>query len=266
MEMNRIISPISSRPENDGRPWTREQIILAFDLYCRIPFSKTKATNPTVRRLALLLRRTPASVARKLGNFGAFDPNLARQNISGLTHGSKLDKQVWDEFHKDWSKLVEVAHYLRCQIGENEASTMDQIIPPTGPTTRLATVEQRIHQSFFRDAVLSSYDMRCCITSLPIIECLTASHIIPWSINEHRSTDPTNGLCLSATFDRLFDRGLLTIDGNLSIVIHHSLRESQDDAITSLVALRHGCKIKLPKRFAPDLECLKWHRENIFKN
>ena len=62
-----------------GEPWTREELILAFDLYCRIPFQKTKANNPDVIQLAELLGRSPASVARKLGNFGSFDPELQRQ-------------------------------------------------------------------------------------------------------------------------------------------------------------------------------------------
>jgi len=79
-----------------GSLWKREESILAFELYCRIPFQKTKADNPDVKELAVLLGRTPASVARKLGNFGAFDPALQRVQIRGLTHSSKLDRQIWN--------------------------------------------------------------------------------------------------------------------------------------------------------------------------
>jgi hypothetical protein len=85
---------MDARPANDGQLWTREHLILAFELYCRIPFQRTKATDSRVKELAALLHRTPASVARKLGNFGAFDPQLAARNISGLTHGSKLHKRT----------------------------------------------------------------------------------------------------------------------------------------------------------------------------
>ena len=56
--------------------------MLAFHTYCQIPFAKTKASNPDVISLAELLGRTPSSVARKLGNFGAFDPMLAEKGIS----------------------------------------------------------------------------------------------------------------------------------------------------------------------------------------
>lgn len=54
--------------------WTRDQLLVAFNLYCKIPFSKTKANNPSVVRVARLINRSPASVAMKLGNFGSFDP------------------------------------------------------------------------------------------------------------------------------------------------------------------------------------------------
>ena len=84
----------NSKPQRDGKAWSREELILAFDLYCRVPFSKTKANNPQVASLSQILGRTPASIARKLGNSGAFDPVLRRRQISGLTHTSKLDRKI----------------------------------------------------------------------------------------------------------------------------------------------------------------------------
>ena len=77
-----------SQPKKYGQLWNREELILAFDLYCRIPFKKTKANNPEVIRLAKSLNRSAASVARKLGNFGSFDPELKKQQVTGLAHAS----------------------------------------------------------------------------------------------------------------------------------------------------------------------------------
>lgn len=255
---------MKARPANDGLPWTREQLVIAFDLYCRIPFQRTKATNPRVKEVAVLLHRTPASVARKLGNFGAFDPQLAARNISGLTHGSKLDKAVWDEFHKDWAGLVVRAHDIRSELKPGD-SVEQMLVQPQGPSERIVTVKQRLHQAFFRDAVLSSYNSRCCVTGLPIVECLFAGHIIPWSVDERRRADPTNGVCLSGTFDRLFDCGLVTIENALTLRVSKRLRELSDRAVAELVAARHGQKIIPPARFYPDPACLQWHRENVFK-
>ena len=252
------------RPTNDGQPWTREELILAFELYCRIPFQRTKASDSRVKELAGLLHRTPASIARKLGNFGAFDPQLAARNITGLTHGSKLDKIVWDEFHQDWAGLVVRAYDIKGELKPGQ-HIEQLLVQPQGPSERIATVKQRLHQSFFRDAVLSSYNSRCCVTGLPIVECLVAGHIIPWSVDERRRADPTNGVCLSATFDRLFDAGLVTIDDDLTLCVSKRLRGLADRAVAEQVVARHGHKIIPPTRFYPDPACLRWHREHIFK-
>jgi hypothetical protein len=255
---------MDARPANDGQPWTREELILAFELYCRIPFQRTKASDARVKELAAILGRTPASIARKLGNFGAFDPQLAARDISGLTHGSKLDKAVWDEFQQDWNGLVVRAYDIRRDLKPSE-QVEPAFAPPQGPSERVVTVKQRLHQSFFRDAVLSSYNARCCVTGLPIVECLVAGHIIPWSVDESRRADPTNGVCLSATFDRLFDGGLVTIDDNLTLRVSKRVRDVTDRAVVEQVAARHGQKIIPPARFYPDPECLRWHRENVFE-
>jgi putative restriction endonuclease len=253
-----------ARPDNDGLPWTREQTILAFDLYCRIPFRQTTAKNPPVQDLAADLSRTPASVARKLGNFGAFDPDLARRNITGLSHSSRLDRQIWDEFHNDWSALVTEAGAIRLRLTKMEFADPSPGVPD-GPSDRIVTAVQRLHQAFFREAVLTSYDTRCCITGLPIPECLVAGHIIPWRVDEQRRADPTNGLCLSATFDRLFDRGLITLSSEFRLLVSPRLRALRDESVRREIVVREGQQIQLPARFPPSLVCLDWHRQNVFQ-
>ncbi|MCK4824764.1 HNH endonuclease, partial [bacterium] len=199
-----------------GTLWNREELILAFELYCRIPFQKTKSDNPEVIELARMIGRTPASVARKLGNFGAFDPALQNLNIKGLTHTSKMDREIWNEFHTDWNGLVWEANLLKKKF--NIVPQFDETFrQPKGPSEKKRLTKQRVHQAFFRETVLSSYETTCCVTGLSIRECLIASHIVPWSKEEKFRTDPTNGLCLSATFDRLFDAGLMSITKDLII-------------------------------------------------
>ena len=175
-----------SQPKKYGQLWNREELILAFDLYCRIPFKKTKANNPEVIRLAKSLNRSAASVARKLGNFGSFDPELKRQQVTGLTHASKLDAEVWHEFNSDWNRLVLEAERLRPELGAVAEPTVDaeaDISLPQGASEREAVHKTRVHQAFFREAILSSYEDTCCITGLRIRECLVASNIVPWSMS-----------------------------------------------------------------------------------
>lgn len=252
-----------------GELWSREELILAFDLYCRIPFKKTKANNPDVIQLATLLGRSPASVARKLGNFGSFDPELKSRQVKGLVHASKLDAEIWDEFNRDWNQLALQASQLRAELGteadwEHEVDT--GVLVPRGASEKEAMRKTRIHQAFFRDAILSSYEGTCCITGLRIPECLVASHIVPWSVSEQHRTDPHNGLCLSATFDRLFDRGLITVSEELAVVVAARLREAADKRIIEMVGRYHGSPIVRPRRFLPLPAHLQWHRNNIFRD
>ena len=253
-----------AQPSRYGEPWTREELILAFDLYCRIPFQKTKTSNPEVQKLAALLSRSPASIARKLGNFGAFDPVLRSAEIRGLVHTSTLDREIWDQFHDDWSALVWQASKLRRSF-EEQRGGIPVRCRPAGPSETLRMTKQRAHQAFFREAILSSYDETCCVTGLRIRECLIASHIVPWSADEEHRADPTNGLCLSSTFDRLFDAGLVTISDDLSVCISGRLLQTKVPSTQELICTYHGKPMIRPKRFMPSAERLRWHHSNVFK-
>lgn len=257
----------NSKPEKYGAPWTREELILAFDLYCRIPFKKTKTNNPDVIKLASLIRRSPASIARKLGNFGSLDPELSKRNVMGLSHSSKMDRIIWEEFHNDWNRLVLEGERLKdaldiWTITKQEIQT--DANRPKGPSETMRLQKSRTHQSFFREAILSSYENTCCITGLRIQECLVASHIIPWSIAEEHRTDPRNGLCLSATFDRLFDRGLLTVTNQFRVAVSSVLFTSEDKKIRDMICIYHDKDIIKPEKFIPLSSYLEWHQQNIF--
>ena len=83
-----------------GTAWSREETILALYLYCQLPFAKTKRTTPEVIELANVIGRTPSAVARKLGNFGPFDQNLAKQGIN-------LFEYLFRHITGDWGDLGE---------------------------------------------------------------------------------------------------------------------------------------------------------------
>jgi predicted restriction endonuclease len=260
-------------PDKYGEDWSRDEMILALYLYCQIPFSKTKANNPDVTKLAAILGRTPASVARKLGNFGSFDPLLAKQGISGLKHTSKADRAIWEEFHHRWEALVELSsdllHSLTQPSAGNEKNITaleigEELERPTGPSERLAPARLRLFQSFFRRAVLAGYDCACCVCGIDIRSLLTASHIKPWSVDESVRTDPENGLCLCAIHDRAFDRGLLAVSEELRVILAKSVLSSTQPFVRVTLADFQERPLRMPKRFAPRHELLAWHRGNLF--
>jgi putative restriction endonuclease len=249
--------------------WTREELIIAFNLYCKIPFGTIHIRNPQIIALAKILGRTPSAVSWKLANFARLDPSLQNRNIAGASHGSKLDIEVWDEFNNDWEKLGFESEKLLAEKTGKQVETITDIevfdLPIAGKE-REALVKIRVNQSFFRKAVLAAYDFKCCITGLGIPELLNASHIIPWSKDEMNRVNPRNGLCLNAIHDRAFDRGILTITPEYKIKISKSIKQNDVDGAVQDFLLRYdGCEIKSPTRFLPEAEFLKYHNRIVFR-
>ena len=89
---------------------------------------------------------------------------------------------------------------------------------------REAVVKQRVSQSFFRSAVMSSYNHRCCISGITIPSLLEACHIVAWSDDKLNRTNPKNGLCMNSFFHKAYDKHLLGISPDMKIVISEKLR------------------------------------------
>ena len=251
--------------------WTKEQTIVAFNLYCKIPFQKASSNNPDIIRIAKIIGRSPNSVKMKIGNFGSFDPELKKKGIVGLANASKLDEKIWNEFNNNWDKLAFeserlIAKFLNKNI--NEIGINEPLKLPQG-LSKERLVKTRVNQSFFRQSVLSAYNLTCCITGLRIPQLLIASHIIPWSKSDDKTekTNPQNGLCLNSLHDKAFDKGYLTITPNFKIKISKKLYEIQDDEISKkYFYLYENKNIILPDRFLPKKEYLEYHNSVIFEN
>lgn len=246
-----------------GSLWNREELILALYLYCQIPFGRCTQRSQEVIDLANLTGRTPASIARRLGNFGAFDPKLKERGISGLVHAGKKVERIWEEFTGNWDALVVEAERILRKLDRVDSTKTEVLkIPQSDRTEREAQTKQRIGQDFFRRAVLSSYENRCCITGIAFPELLTASHIVPWSDDPKNRLNPSNGLCLNSLHDRAFDRGLISISSDFRVVLSDRINDVDiTDAIENVFFAYEGKTIELPTRFMPDEDALFSHRE-----
>jgi putative restriction endonuclease len=247
------------------RNWTRQELIIAFNLYCKIPFGRIHNRNPLIIELAKAIGRTPSALSWKLANFARLDPALRKRDIAGATHGAGAEVEIWNEFNDNWEKLAFESERLMEQMtGRASEPVEDSSIFPLG-VSREAIVRIRVNQSFFRASVLTAYNSRCCITGLSIPQLLTASHIVPWSVDVKNRTNPRNGLCLNALHDRAFDSGLLTVTPELKVRLSPRAKRSSAD-ITAHEFLQRfdGAPIFQPRRFAPNLDFLQYHNEKIF--
>jgi putative restriction endonuclease len=231
----------------ERRKWTREESIIVFNLYCKIPFKNSSKFHPEVIRVANLIGRTPSAVNMKIGNFGSFDENLKKKGIVGLENTSKLDKEIWDEFNGNWDELAFMSEQLVEKLSGNEIVEEKY---PLGEE-KIGVVKQRVNQNFFRKAILASYNETCCITGINTEKLLVASHIMPWSVSDSTNkTNPRNGLCLNALHDKAFDKGLLTVTDKYIIHVSSDIRDVYDGkTVEEFFGRYEGEKIILPEKF-----------------
>lgn len=243
--------------------WTREEHILAFNLYCKTPFSKINASYRPVKELALILGRTNGSVAMKLANFARLDPALKAKNISGLTRGAKGEEEIWSEFNENWDELAYLSEKLLFKYQNKPVIHEEEFNMPEG-IDKEVRAKTRINQDFFRSAVLASYNSSCCITGSKEVNLLTACHIIPWAEDVLYRTDPRNGLCMNIFHHKAFDMGLFTITPDYEIIVSQSILSSQDFLLKNLLCIYNGKKIHLPHKFMPSIDCLLFHNKNVY--
>ena len=265
------------------RPWTRDELVIAMNLYCKLPFGQISYKKLIIIEVAQKLGRTPSSLAMKLVNFASLDPVHQARGVKGLSGASKADRKIWEEFTLNWAKLgveseerfqellgFEFAIFSKAPISspntiEAQPHTEDTLNEMREITEGQSTTKIRIGQNFFRQMILSAYGNRCCITGNPIPELLVASHIIPWHQQSEYRLNPKNGLCLAGTHDVAFDRGLITFDENYKLVLSRHLEEFlPEETLECNFVAYSGRQLHFPERFYPESNFLRFHRENIF--
>jgi putative restriction endonuclease len=249
--------------------WTREQSILALYLYCQFPFGQIHSTNKYIAEIAELIGRSPAALTMKMCNFARFDPELQGRGVAGLTNGSRLDEEIWIEFSSDFSLLsyeaTAILSNLKKQGVDSFVDLSDLPDIPLGDT-RNQIVNARINQTFFRRALLSSFNNTCCITKIQVPELLVASHIKPWSVcNESEKTNPRNGLLLNVFHDKAFDLGYFTINNKFEIIVSLKIETYLNNRFCrEWLKSLNGKEIKRPEKFLPSSEFIEYHNDVVF--
>jgi len=248
--------------------WSREELILAMNLYCKLEFGKIHRNNPKVIELSKLIGRTPNSVSFKLVNFASFDPSLKARGIKGASNASKLDFEIWNEFYSNWNKLPFESEKLLAKYANSTIEEINKIdindLPKEGKV-RTQLVKVRVNQHFFRSMIIASYNNQCCITGLSQKELLVAGHIRPWGIDEKNRMNPQNGLALNALHDKAFENGLITVLPNFKVKVSSILKKEKNESFKDYFLKYDNQEILLPSRFRPNKEFLEYHNDERFK-
>lgn len=131
------IDDIQSGPDTEKRrnpPWSRDELILAIDLYLRHRESPPGKDSEEVVELSHFLNRmghtlgliendtyrNANGVYMKMMNFRHHDPEYIKDGKVGLTRGNSDEAAVWLEFSADRARLTEVVTAIRATIAAHE--------------------------------------------------------------------------------------------------------------------------------------------------
>ena len=120
--------------------WSRDELISAFNLYCKIPLDEISSKNKKIIKFADLLSKPTKEVAKRFKNFSKLDATV--NLIEGL---DKEDKNTWDSFNENWSML---AYESENRIIDFENKLRNITVFPKGKE-RDSIVKARINQTFF---------------------------------------------------------------------------------------------------------------------
>lgn len=134
------------------------------------------------------------------------------------------------------------------------------------PDRAMQLLSRPVRDRAFRASVLRAYDERCALTGLKLINGGGRAEVQAAHIKSVAARGPdmvANGLALSGTVHWTFDRGLIALEDDLTIMISRHVNDRA--SIESLINRSGRANLPLDQRERPHPAFLKWHRENCFK-
>jgi 5-methylcytosine-specific restriction enzyme A len=238
-----VVKPDGFRPEDENvarrrNPnWTRDELILALELYFRVNPVSTSESNPEIVALSQLLNRLPIHVGRadagtfrnpngvymKLCNFLRLDPEYKGV---GLTSGGRLEEQIWMEFAPNRDLLNAVAERIKAAadvvVGESindvDDEGLDEAIEGQ-VLTRVHRIRERNHKLVLekkRLAMKRAGGLTCEVCGFDFVarygihgkDFIECHHTLPLSLSRPGQKTKTAELALvCANCHRMLHRG-----------------------------------------------------------
>lgn len=168
-----------------------------------------------------------------------------------INGGYGVFEGVIPEFEK---KVSSLAKPNDCEVAIDETVT-DKVV---ASSENMASLFNAVS---FRDFIMVGYGNLCAVTGTVIkyesYMNLEAAHIKPKS---HGGLFlPNNGMALCRDLHWAFDKGFFTLDDDLCVVVHPEITSEYLNSF-------NGKRIRVPSNqfFAPDLNNVRYHRENVY--
>ncbi|MGB8983808.1 MAG: HNH endonuclease [Anaerolineales bacterium] len=169
---------------------------------------------------------------------------------------------------RKFHEFIDVGQYYgvleRSNSSSAESSEINEQQADYSIENRKLEIKARQKQSVFRTRVLNNFGHCCCLSDTSEEDLLIASHIIPWAERIQTRLDPSNGLCLSYVYDKLFDEGYFSLRDDFRVMVTRKAPELSQGIQTILETIE-GQKIREPRLYPVSLDYLEYHRQNKLK-
>ena len=186
----------------------------------------------------------------------------------GETNKGAFGRSVRNISDEEFESIVSLGFEIREQKEAEVVEILDGFAEPSVEWNRplIETTTTRLFRDrAFARQIHAAYDRTCAVSGLRILNGggrpeAQAAHIQP--VAEQGSDSVRNGVALSGTFHWMFDRGLLSIDDDYTILI---ARHGVPDQVQRLINPERKLKLPVDARLRPHRHYLGYHRDNIFK-
>lgn len=141
-------------------PWSREELLLALELYLRNREAPPGKTSEQVLKLSQELNqlrscigtkgngtfRNASGVYLKMMNFRSLDPDYLAKGKVGMTHRNKLEETVWNEYFQRQNELLRVCRAIREGVAEITVSLQETDVVDEFPAANEGRLLPRLHQ------------------------------------------------------------------------------------------------------------------------
>lgn len=162
--------------------WTREELILALDLYFETDYGQMHGRNPKIKELSSLLReyarqqkipindrfRSVNSVALKLANFKKLDQNFSGK---GMRDGAGMDKVIWKEFYRHRNKLKKEAGLIRKKLQKNPAIKNHLALQESRVLSEDKLLLEKYHKHRESDPILNKRKIEITLAAHGVLQC-----------------------------------------------------------------------------------------------
>lgn len=188
--------------------------------------------------------------------------NIEEIEFAKIVEAGLATDDVWPD---RYDELDEYEQKPSVYLSAEEAAQPPLIDTPYERPIIQQLTNRKWRDKKFRQNIRIAYDRTCAFTGLRLINGkgrpeVEAAHIRP--VSEGGNDSIRNGLALSGTVHWMFDRGLLSLEDDLTILQSRQLNYD----VSHLIHKDQKAKVPKEARLQPHPAYLSWHRENVFKS